>query len=161
MVSLRMRPQAWHASVIECAVPVLAIVSAGTEAESGKWKRYVLIQCYLSPEVTGSPWVLQMEGGSDSIVPTSRLQCRVTTWADSSLPVKVGPLSKGSGISLLLMIEDLASSLPQNLFFSSLKDDLIVTCPLKADFDQCCVQSGSWMYAEKLLCLPLSAAFWP
>lgn len=73
--------------------------------------------------------------------------------------VKVGLLSKGSGISLLLMIEDLASSFPQDLFFSSLKDNLIVTCSLKADFDQCCVQSGSWMYAEKLLCLPLSAAF--
>lgn len=41
------------ASVIECAVPVLSIFSAGTEVRSGKGNGYVLIQCSLSSDVTG------------------------------------------------------------------------------------------------------------
>lgn len=108
--------------------------------------------------MTASPQVLQVE------VKVAVLFTSAYCNAESPQELIVSSLlqqapSKGTDISLLLMIEDLAGSFPQNLFFSSLKDDLIVTCPFKADFDQYCVQSGSWLYTEKLLCLLLSAAF--
>lgn len=112
----------------------------------------------MSPEATASPRVLQVEVEVAILFTSAYCNAESPRELIVSSLLKKAP-SKGTDISLLLMIEDLASSFPQNLFFSSLKDDLIVICPFKADFDQCCVQSGSWMYAEKLLCLPLSAVF--
>lgn len=72
---------------------MLEITSVRTEAGSGQANRYVFIQCSLSPEVAGSPWVLR--GGVEVEALFLRcLQLRGTAEALCSLPVQVGLSSK-------------------------------------------------------------------
>lgn len=104
------------ALVTEYALPVFEITSVRTEAGSGRAGRYVFIQCCLSPEVAVSPWVLQVGSRSGSIVPkvsATQRHCRTSQFPPSSSRCVIN----GSGISLLLIMEDLASSFSQVLFF--------------------------------------------
>lgn len=140
------------ASVAEHAVPAEAAMSVGSE--EGTWMcfdpvfpvpRRDCFACML--QVTGTalftPACCNAESPQEPMVPHLTKQAHI----------------KGSRHFSLIDDRGFGQFLPHNLSFSPLKDDLIVIWPFKANFDQCRVQSGSWMYAEKLLCLPLSAAF--
>lgn len=142
------------ASVAEHAMPAEAAMSVGSE--EGMWMCFDLV--FPVPTRDCFTCILQVKGTS-LFTPAC---CNAESPQELIIPhLTKQACIKGSRHFFLTDDRGFGQFLPQYLFFSPLKDDLIVTCPFKAVFDQCCVRSGSWMYAEKLLCLPLSAAFWP
>lgn len=144
------------ALVTEYAVPVFEITSARSEAGSGQASKYVFIRCCLSPEVAGSPWVLQVGSRSGSIVPkvsATQRHCRSSQFPPSSSRRVI----KGSGISLLLIMEDVASSFSQVLFFP-LWRTISLLCALSR---LPLISAGAWVCTVWMLRLPLAAVFWP